>query len=350
MTASDSIIRYRSDRPILPVDRPWEEGASLRAISVIPEEDGERLRLYYLVWNRADSSRNALCVAYSEDGLNWEKPDLGQGRNVVMRGSGSTMDWGVFFPHQVVYDPVDEDEGLRWKTVYWDRPAESSPYGLCLAGSRDGFDWQPLSDYPTITGANDGSCLVAVHKPGPCPIVTSNYHLYQQTWKYNPSLPVDRDNLKTIHRRISIWAAPHFRGKWVGPIVVLEPDEGDPPDLQFYWLTAFHLKDGFGGFLACHHTTDQTMDLQLVTSKDGWTWERQLSKQPILPLGEPGRFDCGMVASISGPMRVGEKVYILYLGRAKVHDQQLRHPDRPCPRPESGIGIAEIAPGVLDIP
>ena len=156
--------------------------------------------------------------------------------------------------------------------------------------------------------------------------------------------------MKGIHRHISLWVSDSFRGKWVGPILILEPDEDDPPDLQFYWLTAFHMKSGFGGFLGCHHTIDQTMDLQLVTSEDGWTWERQLNRQPILPLGGPGRFDCGMVFSICGPMRVGDKIYILYGGRAKVHDQQLRYLDRECPHPESGIGIAEIDPDVLDIP
>ena len=50
------------------------------------------------------------------------------------------------------------------------------------------------------------------------------------------------------------------------------------------------------------------------------------------------------------PMRVGDKAYILYLGRAKVHDQQLRHPELPCPEPAAGIGIAEIDPELLDVP
>ena len=127
MGEANSVIRYRSEKPILPVDRPWEDGATLRAISVMPDENEQRLRLYYLVWNRKDFSRNALCVAYSQDGLNWEKPDLGEGHNVVMRGSGCKLDWGVFFPHQIVYDPIDEDEALRWKMAYWDRPTESSP-------------------------------------------------------------------------------------------------------------------------------------------------------------------------------------------------------------------------------
>jgi len=350
MEDSGSIIRYRSETPILAADKPWEEGASLRAISVMPDGEEGRVRLYYLVWNREDSSKNALCVAYTQDGFHWEKPDLGEGHNVVMRGSGCKLDWGVYFPYQVIHDPADEDANLRWKMAYWDRPRDSSPYGICLAGSRDGFSWQPLSDYPAITAGNDGCCLTAVNEPGPCPWLKAKYHIYQQTWKYNPDLPTERDNLKNMHRRISLWTVQEFTWKWTGPILILEPDEHDPPDLQFYWLTTFHMKDGFGGFVACHHTIDQTMDLQFVTSKDGWTWERRNDRQPILPVGGPGRFDCGSVFSISGPMRIRDKVFILYGGRAKLHDQQLRYPELECPQPEAGIGLAEIDPAILDIP
>jgi len=345
-----SPVRSRSESPILVADKPWELGATLRAISVIPEEGGKRLRLYYLIWNRPDFTKNALCVAFSEDGLHWEKPDLGEGHNVVMRGSGRKLNWGVFFPYQVIHDPADEDESLRWKMVYWDQPAATSPYGMCLAGSKDGFAWQPLGDHPVITAGNDGCCLLAMDTPSPVPWMQSKYHIYQQTWKYNPSLPVDRDNLRRMHRRISLWPTEHFRGKWIGPITILEPDDDDPPALQFYWLTPFRMRNGYGGFLACHHTIDQTMDLQFVTSKDGWTWERRLDRQPLLPTGEPGRFDCGSVFSISGPMLVGDKVYIPYGGRARLHDQQLRYPDLPCPDPAEGIGLAEVDPSLLDIP
>lgn len=345
-----SVVRYRSDAPILLADKPWEHGATLRAISVMPDGDGSRQRLYYLVWDREDFSRNALCVAYSTDGLHWEKPDLGDGHNVVMRGSGCKLDWGVLFPYTVIHDPVDEDESLRWKMVYWDKPTHANPYGMCLAGSPDGLAWNRLGDYPVITAGNDGCSLIATHEPGPCPWLRANYHIYQQTWKYNPDLPTDRDNLRNMHRRISLWTTQQFTWKWTGPILILEPDHDDPPDLQFYWLTVFHMREGYGGFLACHHTIDQHMDLQLVTSKDGWTWERRNDRKPILPVGEPGRFDCGSVFSISGPMRVGEKVYILYGGRAKVHDQQLRYPDQPAPNPDAGMGIAEIDPDLLDIP
>ena len=349
MSETKPIIRYRSESPILTADKPWEEGASLRAISVIPEESGKRVRLYYLTWHRGDFTKNALCVAYSQDGFNWEKPDLGEGHNIVMRGSGRALNWGAFFPQQVIFEPNGEDENSRWKMVYWDRPTEAALPGLCLAGSKDGFFWRSLHDHPIITNQNDGSCLITANDRNPIPWLDCKYYLYQQTWKYNPALPTERDNLRKMHRRISIWIAKSFGRGWIGPIVVLEPDRDDPPDHQFYWLTVFHTKKGYGGFLGVHHTIDQTMDLQLVTSEDGWEWQRQNDRRPILTPGGPGRFDCGMVFCTGGPMVIEGRAYILYGGQSWVHDQQLRYPHAEQIGPEAGIGIAEIDPAILDL-
>jgi hypothetical protein len=341
--------RYRSESPILTADKSWEEGASLRAVSVFSEENGKRLRLYYLVWYREEPVKNALCVAYSQDGLNWEKPDLGEGNNVVMRGSGCRLNWGVFFPQQVIFDPHCEDKDLCWKMVYWDRPTQEFPQGLCLAASTDGLTWKPLFDYPIITNQNDGSCLITANERNPIRWLECKYYIYQQTWKYNPARSGERESLPKVHRHISIWAAKTFGRGWIGPTVVLEPDEDDPSDHQFYWLTPFHTNKGYGGFLTVLHSDDQTVDLQIVTSLDGWEWQRENNRYPILTPGDPGRFDCGMVFSICGPMRVGEKVYILYGGQSWTHDQRPAYPDVNLEGPEAGIGVAEVDPGILDM-
>lgn len=322
-----ALIRYRSDRPILIPDKPWEEGASLRAVSVIPENEGQRLRMYYLTWHRGAFEKNVLCVAYSTDGFIWEKPDLGEGHNIVFRGCGEPLDWGSFFPQQIIYEKNEEDESVRWKMVLWDRPEKSSRPGLCLAGSKDGYEWNRLYEYPVMTNQNDGSCLIAANDNNPILWMDCKYYIYQQTWKYNASLPLGRDNKTKMHRRISVWATEGFKENWVGPIVVLEPDSDDPPDDQFYWLTVFPTDSGYGGLLSVHHTTNQHMNMQLVSSKDGWDWKRECDRQPVLGPGGPGRFDSGSTSALCGPMRIGEKVILYYLGQSWVHDQSNPYPD-----------------------
>jgi hypothetical protein len=309
----------------------------------------EDLLLYYLVQNRSDPLRNVLCLARSTDGVAWAKPDLGNGTNVVMRASGFTTEWGVFMPTSILHDPADRDPGLRWKMVYWDRLDPTLPAGICLAGSPDGLHWSPCRKTPIVTGANDAQSAVLANpraQEGPRP---SPVRIYQQTWKYNPDLPTERDNLKCMQRVISIWTADEFDGRWVGPTLVLEPDEKDAPDLQFYWLTAFQTPTGYGGLLNCHHTIDQTMDIQLVSSRDGWTWKRELERVPLLPLGQPGRFDCGMVFAVSRPVIWKDRTLLFFNARAGVHDHQPRYPDLEQPDPAHGIGMAEFTPDLLRI-
>ncbi|MFC1525390.1 hypothetical protein ACFL6X_01110 [Candidatus Latescibacterota bacterium] len=340
------MLRSRTDHPILPLDKPWEAGGRASAVSVVPDPDGQRLRLYYLALFRDDPVRNLLCVAHSTDGYEWSKPDLGDGTNVVMRSSGLECNWGVFMATRVFLDPEEEDPERRWKMVYWERLSAEVRPGICTAASPDGLRWTPLVGRPAITGANDAMSAIAARPGVKQPFGSGRYLLYQQTWKYNPQLPRERDNLKGMHRRVSVWSGSDFQ-HWTGPITVLEPDGQDPSDLQFYWLSPFHTETGYGGLLFCHHTGDQHMDLQLVTSPDGWSWDRALGRQPLLPVGERGRWDCGMVTASGEPVRWGEKVLLHYNGRATVHDGQPRYPDDPLPQSAGGIGVAQLDPAVL---
>ena len=93
----------------------------------------------------------------------------------------------------------------------------------------------------------------------------------------------------------------------------------------------------------CHHTEDQTMDVQLVKSSNGWTWTRENDRKPILELGEKGGFDCGMAMAAAKPVIWKEKILLCYNGRATVHDGQPRFPDEPLPDPAHGIGLAEFS-------
>lgn len=335
----------RSASPVLVPESEWEIDGLLSAITVLPEPDGTALRLYYLVRFRDDPLNNVLCIARSEDGRSWYRPDLGDGTNIVMRSSGNITGWGMFMPTRIVYEPADTD--APWKMIYWDRPSVSSSVGICLATSLGGTDWHPMSAHPVIDNVNDAASFLPTHPNHTSTIRNARYLLYQQTWKYKPDLPQERDNLKGIQRVISVWGSAQFGprkmdGGWVGPITILEPDEDDPYDMQPYWLTPFHTANGYGGLLNCHHTEDQTMDVQLVSSEDGWVWKRELDRQPIVPLGDRGSFDCGMAIVMSPPVTWQGETLILYNGRCSVHDGALRYPDDERSEPGAGIGMAMV--------
>lgn len=341
------MLLHRSATPILQPDRPWEAGASLMAVAALIDATQGDLLLYYLARGPGLPHGNVLCLARSADAQTWTKPDLGDGTNIVMRNSGHAMNWGEFMPTTIIREPAEPDASRRWKMIYWDRPDPASSAGICLATSSDGLKWRPLHPRPVITNANDAMSLVVARPDVTTPLGAATHFLYQQTWAYNPALPTARDNLKGMHRRISIWKCEDFAGRWVGPITILEPDAQDAPDLQFYWLTPFTTATGYGALLNCHHTGDQTMDVQLATSTDGWTWQRAHDRQPVIPLGPRGAFDCSLTIVAAPPVRWRDRVLVFYHGRATVHDGRPHYPADALPAPASGIGLAVFPPSLL---
>ena len=343
-------IHWRSDASILDNNTPWErEAAHFYPVEVLPDPAEERLRLYYLVLFRGEPERNHLSVAYSSDGRTWTKPDLGEGTNVVMRSGGNPFDWGFFMPSSILYDAEAEKPEERWKLLYWGRRNPAARTGYYIATSPDGYAWSTITPYPVITNANDATTMIDVN-PRATPGPRGTTHLiYQQMWHYDANLPVDRDNLTNMKRGIAIWWVDPWPERWIGPAQILYPDAEDPADLQFYFMTPYHTANGYGALVNCHHTGDQTMDLQLMFSDDGWSWERALDRKTLIPLGEPGRFDSGMVATTCRPVQWQGETLVYYLGRATVHDGKPAHEGHPLPPMTSGIGLAVVDAAVLGL-
>jgi len=343
-------ILWRSPESLLRADQPWEkEAAHLYQIGIFPDPEADRLRMYYLVLFRGEPTRNTLSVAYSEDGRRWTKPDLGDGTNVVMRAGGNPFDWGFYMPSSLIHNPAAENPAERWQLLYWGRRNPAARPGYYLATSADGYHWETVTPYPVITNANDAATFIAVN-PAAQPGARETSHLiYQQMWRYDADLPVDRDNLTNMQRVIGLWWVDPWPERWVGPAQIATPDAHDLPDLQFHFMAPYHTPTGYGTLVSCHHTADQTMDIQLMTSEDGWDWQRALDRKPLIPLGAPGRFDSGMVFTNSLPVQWRGETLVYYTGRATVHDGVPAHPDLPLPVPVSGIGVVVVDPAVLGL-
>ncbi|HEY5313509.1 MAG TPA: hypothetical protein VIK18_13370, partial [Pirellulales bacterium] len=63
---------------------------------------------------------------------------------------------------------------------------------------------------------------------------------------------------------------------------------------------------------------DGVCELQLAVSRDLEVWDRPL-RQPIVPLGKPGEWDCGFLVSSSEALRVGDEIRLYYGGANYTH-------------------------------
>ncbi len=217
----------------------WFDGlpgdqTSVAGPSVVPLRDG-RWRMYF--WKHREGHLRYL-VAESEDALRWRVEDVNR---------------------PVLYHPAD---GGTWKLAEGlaveDIPAVALSPAEILSRKR--------------LWSNDAS---RVHYNA----LLDRYECYS-VWLH-PAIPdrrVDVDNAPGVHRMIQRRLSEDGQ-EWSDPELVLFPDERDPWDLQFYFMTVQPLNDFLVGCVGHYRVEDgqQTMDTDLAFSTDGVRWHRPLS-------------------------------------------------------------------------
>jgi len=137
----------------LTFDQPWE-GPVCVYVSVV-NDDG-KVRLYYRGWN-SEGAEACTCMAESEDGVHFTKPNLGlyefkgsRDNNIVWMGAGTHN----FTPFKDPNPAAPADQ--RYKAVASAGPKSS----LVPFASPDGIHWRKLQEEPVITeGAFDSQNL-----------------------------------------------------------------------------------------------------------------------------------------------------------------------------------------------
>lgn len=269
-----------SDRPVLFPDRPWE-GACAMPFSGGIWKVGASYRCWYL----ADFRR--VCLAYSEDGLTWEKPDLGvvAGTNIVLEPNDvdTVCVWPVDGEGWVMSvsarggGPVrllSSPDGLRW----------SSLYTLPHAGDRTTLFFNHLTDewvYAVRAGGGTGSDPRRIDR-----VVSPS--LIPAVWKPEPWLraePQDGFGPKAggVHQLYAVDFIPDG-SRMIGLFSIWRGEEPNRPKLN---------------------------DVCLGLSTDGETFIR--SFDPILTRSEvPQAWNYGNVQGVTGGLIQSNGVMRLY--------------------------------------
>jgi hypothetical protein len=317
--------------PLIKPSEPWEERRVYAFGSVIRVEKGYRL-YYQTCSNHLDGEDKALvCVAESEDLVNWRKPALGilpfeghKDTNIVLKCSGLLP----LYSPSLILDEDDPKPERRWKMLFWDAATPDGERGACAAFSADGLHWRRHGQQPLFAEPND--VLIAVKDP------EGGFVCYQTLLLKDSSQDYPRDNHRGWRRVIGRRTSEGFIN-WSKPELILQPDAGDPPDTQFYGLAAWPERGIWIGLLWIYRAESQTSDVQLAWSLDGRSWQRPGERKPIIELGAPGEFDSHMIFTASAPVLHDGKLCILYGGFDGPHD---------LPTRAAAIGLATIAEGL----
>lgn len=313
----------KRDKPVLEPEHPWEKDRVYIYGTVHYEPQRGLFRMWY--------NASGLCYAESDDGLHWDRPNLG-----LYEYEGST-DNNIVIPDlanaTAFVDEHADDPDQKYKALFGSRDGYKGAY------SADGIHWSMYRDGKTLIPY--GSELSCINRD-------PDSDLYLAYIRTGPP-KLDPRGIKA-QRTCSLTTSRNFRS-WTEPVVTIEPDEQDNrwvrgPDqgTEFYGWNGFRCGSQYLGFLTAFRITglirehppgqsawDGPIDVQLIHGRDGKTWERTVPRSSVMENG-PYDYDAGTILDIANnPIEVGDELWIYYTAINTTHGG---------PRPPKRVTIA----------
>ena len=299
------------DNPIFEKNEPWEEDAPFP--STVMYDDG-LWKMWYLSLKRpCPPFRYSTLYATSPDGISWDRSPLGLVKDDAGRDTNIVLESGCEF----VLKDEEAEPSRRYKLGHSKRSEEGLQHPM-LYHSPDGIHWTP--DPGPFSHSRGDEVLSVMHDP-----VSKKYLGFCRNAYPKPML---------VHRteRFILRMQSNDLIHWSMSEPVIEKDDLDPFDSDFYRMETTFYESVYLGFLNVHHTAKDDFDIWLAYSRDSFHWER-LRTGPFLPLGPEGSWDWGMVSAIQEPIRLNDELWFYYTGVAGLHDTQGK---------AMGLGLAKL--------
>jgi hypothetical protein len=288
--------------PLMKEDKPWEPRFDNLYANVIYDEEEKRYKCWYSPFIRDslasktprerrsevryhDEQREmGVCYAVSQDGLTWEKPELGlvefedsKQNNIVWRGPHGA---GVF------KDFRDPDPARRYKTIF-------KRGKISVAFSADGIHWGKAVECPEVNVAGD------THNNAFWAPTLGKYVGITRTWgeKYG--------------RQVARTESDDFL-KWTNAEIVLEGlDKGH----QTYAMPVFFHGGVYLGLVAIHDQKADRVWAELTWSPDTVQWNRVCPGTPLIANSEEEMaYDWGCVYAAACPVFLDSEIRVYYGG------------------------------------
>ena len=305
--------------PVLRCDREWESGQAM--LGTVLKEDGV-YRMWYGsgVGQHGDTKgRQWAMYAESDDGIEWRLPSLGQ----FADPTGST-DNNVFLdpesrPHQhsnVMRTP-HMGPGRHYTLL------ALTGHSHYVRFSDDGLAWTDWSSEPVIPRFAD-----------------VGFYMYDERDRLFRGMVKRYLEVRGRRRRIQNWTVSEDAQEWSLPLPAVIPDaiddewtDGDPDKAaEIYGIPTARYGPVLLGFMDVLRTTDAmgtfglnnqgVMDVQLISSRDGRTWERVGDRRRILEMGRRREWDGGFMRTATTFVEVGDELRLYYFAMDHPHGAQ----------------------------
>ena len=305
-----------ASNPVIKVDKAWE-GPDNRIDWIFYDHRLKKFRLRYktrtfyttgrdkkgaiIVRGEGDSDPVLVCEAFSEDGIEWEKPRLG-----LAEFEGTTAnnivpdDRHCAFAFEDLHDP---DPNRRYKGIRFSKNGGqwySDKLTFSYYYSPDGYNWTAFGEnpvnrdwgWPVLTGWDPIRRCYGVH-------FENEHHRRSDSRPFKEKRVIGRaESPDMIH--------------WAHAETIIVPDSNDYPDTEFYQLETSHYEGWRMGFLWVFSTTNTTILPHFVFSRDGIHYDRTY-REPVIQRGDNGDFDSAAIYARQPIVHKGE-IYCFYYG------------------------------------
>ena len=277
---------------------------------------------------------NKLLYAESKDGIKWTKPELNYEAykntktNICL---GNKID-GKVHSCSVIYDPIETNSSKKYKAIYWNSKGGLEDTDISSAYSQDGKTWT-VSDKPVKIGQLYERQLGDV-------IILSVNETTGEYYLDTRARAMQEPPLNSKHPKVKGWGPAHYPGNkfrvskrrifsslstnWTEWPILQEsavPDDVlDNLDDEYYGLSRFQIGNLWLGILQIFQRTHNTVDLHLVSSRDGFSWNRVDMKKPFIPTGNLEDWDSFMADFGTRPIFLDDEVRFYYSGSNVHHD------------------------------
>ena len=324
-----------------------------------------------------------LCYAESDDGIHWKKPNLGlvewegsRENNILLPNDDFPYTNSEFAGPGVFIDQGAADRNERYKLIIKITPVRSSPpfkgsmlpKGQYLFASPDGIRWKLTSPKKINPGASDSKFSIFFDDK------TGKYITYTRVKHQSPeSQKVQR--LKNFHQKqygLDTFVAGRLVGRidssnlveWGNESAVFATDaldhvglprdyagsdvedgggknvfrggvdlyEGnvsrysEAPSVYIGLPTFFYhwkkITTTVAGKTVDNYAYPGTLDVQLVTSRDGVHFHRAPQRKPFMRLGPHGSWYSRMLWPAGNAIRVGDELWIYFSGHDVAHNPE----------------------------
>ncbi|MAE66319.1 MAG: hypothetical protein CMJ18_18775 [Phycisphaeraceae bacterium] len=319
---------------------PWEAGRA-SAWSALVHHEG-RFHLWYdaYAWDpkirRIDRATHCYCYAVSQDGVHFERPDVGlfevdgiRDNNAVMRGTeGGPVFVDPFAPPERRFRAIIRRQS---KLDLWDELVAVGTHDTWMLTSPDGMHWR-RSDRPMLPfwlGATQ-SVIWDDRLAKWVLYLRAHVDTGGATRRAFMRVEVARDALDDP-LELPEGCTPPDPGQRQGLTdqwpIVLDADDQDMPGAQVYvsniirYARADELYLAFIPMWYDSRNGDDASDMlevQLGISRDGITWRRPW-RRPLVTPGTEGTASAGQVFPVQDPVIVADEFWLYFHGLPEDH-------------------------------